>query len=172
MADVSGSIILEKFVRKLRMQNDTTKKCKTTFILKEFFKNKSTERNLHVGSTPGPHRYDMILGHDSMSELGITLDFKDQTMTWDDSTINMKDPESLPDLLDTVNDFFWSNNQYETEVLQEASTHLQKTLDAKYALAELNAVIQVCTHLTEDVKSQLHALLCKYEHLFDGTFRT
>ena len=64
----SGSNILEKFVRKLCMQNDTTtswitkggnfqtsKKCKTTFILKEFFKNKSIEWNLHVDSTPGPH---------------------------------------------------------------------------------------------------------------------
>ena len=52
----SGSIILEKFVHKLRMKNDTTtswitkggnfqtsKKCKTTFILKEFFENKSIE---------------------------------------------------------------------------------------------------------------------------------
>ena len=33
----------------------------------------------------------MILGHDIMSELGITLDFKDQTMTWDDLIIHMKD---------------------------------------------------------------------------------
>ena len=134
----SGSIILEKFVRKLHMQNDTTtswitkggnfqtsKKCKTTFILKELYENKSIEWNLHVDSTPSPHQYDMILGHNIMSELGITLDFKDQTMTWDDSTINMKDPESLPDLLDPINDFFWSTNLYETEVLQEASAHLQ-----------------------------------------------
>ena len=83
----------------------TSKKCKTTFILKEFFENKSIEWNLHVDSTPGPHCYDMILGHDVMSELGITLDFKDQTMTWDDLTINMKNPKSLPDLLDPVNDF-------------------------------------------------------------------
>ena len=64
----SGSIIPEKFVRKLHMQNDTTtswitkggnfqmsKKCKTTFTLKEFFENKSIEWNLHVDSTPGPH---------------------------------------------------------------------------------------------------------------------
>ena len=64
----SGSIILEKFVRKLRMKNDataswimkggnfqTSKKCKTTFILKEFFENKSIEWNLHVDSTPGLH---------------------------------------------------------------------------------------------------------------------
>ena len=66
----------------------------------------------------------MILGHDIMSELRITLDFKDQTMTWDDSTINMKDPESLLDLLDPLNDFFWNNDQYETEALQETSIHL------------------------------------------------
>ena len=84
----SGSIILEKFVRKLRMQKDTTtnwitkggnfqtsKKCKTTFILKEFYENKSIEWNLHVDSTPGPRRYDIILGHDVMSELGIMLNF-------------------------------------------------------------------------------------------------
>ena len=164
MADISGSIILEKFVHKLCMQNDTTnswimkggnfqmsKKCKTTFILKEFFENKS-EWNLHVDSTPGPHQYDMILGHDIMSELGIMLDFMDQTMTWDDSTINMKDPKSFPELLDPVNDFFCSNDLYKTEALQEASACLQKILDVKYAPVVLNAVIQACRHLTEDEK--------------------
>ena len=118
MVDVSRSIILVKFVRKLCMQNNTTtswiakggnfqtsKKCKTTFVLKEFHENKPIEWNLHVNSTPGPHHYDMILGHDIMSELGIMLHFKDQTMTWDDSTIRIKDPKSFPDLLDPMNDF-------------------------------------------------------------------
>ena len=114
----------------------------------------------------------MILGHDVLSELGIMLDFKDQTMTWDDSTISMKDPESLVDLLDPMNDFFWSNNHYETEALQEASTHLQKILDAKYARADLNEVIQACRHLSDDEKNQLHALLKKYKHRFDGTLGT
>ena len=78
----------------------TSKKCKITFILKEFFENKSIQWNLNVDSTPGLHCYDMILGHDIMSELRITLNFKDQMMTWDDLTIKMKDPQSLPDLLD------------------------------------------------------------------------
>ena len=181
----SGSIILEKFVRKLRMKNDattswimkggnfqTSKKCKTTSILKEFFENKSIEWNLHEDSTPSLHQYDMILGHNVLSELRIMLNFKDQTMTWDDSTISMKDPESLADLLDPINDFFWSNDHYKTEALQEASAHLQKILDAKYALADLNAVIQACRHLSDDEKNQLHALLKKNEHLFDGTLGT
>ena len=114
----------------------------------------------------------MILGRDVMSELGIMLNFKDQTMTWDDSTISMKDPESLPDLLDPINDLFWSNNHYETVALQEASAHLQKILDAKYTPAELNAVVQVFRHLSEDEKNQLHALLKKYQHLFEGTLGT
>ena len=120
---------MEKFVRKLCMQNDTTtswitkggnfqtsKKCETTFILKEFHENKSIEWNLHVDSTPGLHQYDMKLGCCIMSKLGIMLNFKDQAMTWDDLNINMKGPESLSDLLDTVSDYFWSNDLYETEV--------------------------------------------------------
>ena len=161
----SGSIILEKFVRKLRMKNDattswitkggnfqTSKKCKTTFILKEVHENKSIEWNLHVDSTPGPHRYDMILGRHS--------------------TIRTKDPESFPDLLDPINDFFWSNDHYETEALQEASARLQKILDAKYAPADLDQVVRTCGHLTEDEKRKMHALLSKYEHLFDGTLGT
>ena len=183
----SGSIILEKFVHKLCMKNDTTtswitkggnfqtsKKCKTTFNLNKFFENKSIEWNLHVDSTPGLHRYDMILGCDVrvLSELGITLDFKGQTMTWDDSTIRMKDPESFPDLLDPINDFFWSNDLYETEALQEASARLQKILDAKYAPADLDEVVRMCGHLTKGEKCQLHALLSTYEHLFDGTLGT
>ena len=106
------------------------------------------------------------------SGISIHSDFKDQTMTWDDSTINMKDPESFPELLDPVNDFFWNNNQYETEALQEASTSLQKILDVKYAPADLDEVVWMCGHLTEDKKHQLHALLSKYEHLFDGTLGT
>ena len=114
----------------------------------------------------------MILGRDVLSELGIMLNFKVQTITWDDSTISMKDPESLADLLDPINDFFWSNDHYETEALQEASTCLKKILDAKYAPADLNVVIQASRHLSDDEKNQLHALLKKYEHLFDGTLGT
>ena len=42
----------------------------------------------------------------------------------------------------------------------------------KSAPADLDAVLQVSRHLMEDKKCQLHALLCKYEHLFDGTLGT
>ena len=150
----------------------TTKKCKTTFILNEFFESRSIEWNLHVDSTPGPHRYDMIIGRDIMSELGITLNFKEQTMSWDDSTVRMKDPETLSDLSNPINNFFWNVEVNETEALQEASLRLKKILDAKYEAADLAKVVSACDYLNADEQSQLLTLLRKYEHLFDGTLGT
>jgi hypothetical protein len=181
----SGSIVVEKFVQKLRMKHDstttwetkggtfhTTKRCKTSFVLPEFFRNKAVEWEFHVDSTPGPHKYDMIIGRDLMSELGITLNFGDSTMTWDESTISMKEPESLPDLLSPVNDFYWYEDLGETEALREASARLKNILDAKYKPADLDEVVRQCEHLDRDQQQQLYALLSKYESLFDGTLGT
>ena len=116
----------------------------------------------------------MILGHDIMSEHKITLNFKDQTMTWDDSTINMKDPEALLDLLDPVNDFFWNNDQHETEVLHKASNHLQKNLHAKYELVDLDEVAWACNHMFElfsDLEYGLLVTSCStFEEHLDKVF--
>ena len=51
--------------------------------------------------------------------------------------------------------FFWNNDQYETEVLQEASARLQKILDVKYTPVDLDEVVRTCGHITEDEKHQL-----------------
>ena len=133
----SGSIIVANFVKKLRIKNDTktewlTKggtfhtsgKCKTNFILNEFYENKVIEWTLHVDKTSGPHRYDMIVGRDLMSQLGIILDFDGQTMTWDESTIKMKDYEDLFDINSPINEFYWHEEIYESQALLDASSRL------------------------------------------------
>ena len=115
----SGSIILEKFVQNLAVKNDTLqtwvtkggtfvtdKKCLTNFVLDEFYENHQIQWNLYVDSTPGPHKYDMIIGRDLLSELGITLNFSDQTMTWDESTVRMKDPKEFADISSPLHEFF------------------------------------------------------------------
>ncbi len=66
---------------------NTTKWCKTEFILQEFYENCVIECNLHVDTSPCPHHYDMLLGRDLLSELGIKFDFELFTMMWDDITI-------------------------------------------------------------------------------------
>ena len=49
---------------------------------------------------------------------------------------------------------------------------IQRILDIKYAPADLNQVVQDCTHLTDTEKSALGKLLAKYQDLFDGTLGT
>jgi hypothetical protein len=41
-----------------------------------------------------------------MSEHGITLEFKDQLMTWDETTINLKESDMLSELFSPINELF------------------------------------------------------------------
>jgi hypothetical protein len=59
----------------------TTKQCKTSFILHKFYSLL--------------HHYDLTIICDLMSELRIVINFNDQTMMWDESTIKMRDYEML-----------------------------------------------------------------------------
>jgi hypothetical protein len=46
------------------------------------------EWQVHVTKATGV--YDAVIGRDLLRELGIILNFKDNTVTWDDSTIHMR----------------------------------------------------------------------------------
>ena len=100
---------------------NTSKICKTQFYLNEFYENCQIEWTFHVDSSPGLHHYDMVGGHNLSSELGISLDFKNQMMMWDESTIKMKDPEILSQLLTPINGFYWHEECMESQVLNDAT---------------------------------------------------
>jgi hypothetical protein len=57
----------------------TSGKCIMNFILNEFYENRVIEWTLYVNKTSNPHQYDMIIGCDLMSQLGIILNFDGQT---------------------------------------------------------------------------------------------
>jgi hypothetical protein len=181
----SGSIIVAKFIKNLHIENDTktewlTKggtfctsgKCTTNFILNEFYKGKVIEWILHVDKTFGPHQHDMIISSDLMSQLGIILDFDKQIMTWDESTIKMKEYKDLLDINSPINEFYWHEEIYESQALIDASSRLKKILDAKYEPADLDKIAPNCDYLTDNEQMQLLSLLHKYQHLFDGSLGT
>jgi len=74
--------------------------------------------------------------------------------------------------MSSVSDFYWTDDLYEMEALTEATTRLKKILRAKYEAADLEEIVHACNHLDTYEQSQLHALLSKYKHLFDGTLGT
>ena len=49
---------------------------------------------------------------------------------------------------------------------------IQRILDIKYAPADLNKIVQECTHLTDTEKAKLGKVLTKYQDLFDGSLGT
>jgi hypothetical protein len=65
-------------------------------------------------------------------------------MTWDESTIKMKEYKDLLDIDSLINEFYWHEESYESQALNDASAHLKKTLDAKYEPADLGKIARNC----------------------------
>ena len=108
---------------------------------------------------PEINNYDLILGRDFLQKAGISLDFKNQKVLWNDIETSMKPPKC-------ANNFNY--NIEESYVLQAEETRLQRILDANYEKADLRKVVQECTHLSDIEKNSLYELLIKFEPMFDG----
>jgi hypothetical protein len=65
--------------------------CKIKFSLPEFFENRTIDWTEHVDDSKTDQRYDMIIGRDLLEELGMSLDFGQHIVTWDNATVTMKD---------------------------------------------------------------------------------
>ena len=167
----TATILSKKFVKNLRTKQDsvqtwetpagtfeTHSKCKVDFTMPEFHPKRLITYKVHV--TPQPMGYDMILGTDLLRELGFILDFKEETITWDDATLPMKPRDAEPP------DFYSLSDEVEGE---EASDCIKEILDAKYKPADLKEVVGQQNHLTKEEQHQLLTLLRKHEKLFDGT---
>jgi len=169
----SGSLVAKQHAKKLRMKQlpgeqtvwttpagklNTTYKCQSTFVLPEFFRDRVVEWDLHVSSSLGA--YDMIIGRDILSALGIKFDFTTMSMEWEQAVVPMKDSDAV------------AHESYyipDPDMVEEASNRLKVILDAKYEQADLKEVAETATHLSEDERHHLHMLLEKFKDLFDGS---
>jgi len=105
-------------------------------------------------------KYDLITGQELLQDLGILLDFKNQTVTWDEVTIPMRDPDiSLEEGFQI----------HESEILFEATECTKQILEAKYEAVTPQQIVDACVHLTDEEKVELLTLLEKFQDLFDGS---
>ena len=94
----TSSFLNERFASKLRVKNtaisvwktgkgsiETYRKTKIHFVLPELYNDRIIEHTFHL--LPTPTGYDMIVGTDLMSDLGIKLNFQDATVEWDEAAI-------------------------------------------------------------------------------------
>ncbi len=75
--------------------------------------------------------------------LGLIINFHDQTMTWDEATIPMKDYGSIP-TLQAADDY--CNKIFITDVENKVTTRMTQILDSKYEKANLAEVVAESEH--------------------------
>ena len=88
-------------------------------------------------STKSP--YDIIMGSDFLSHLGIVLDYEQGTITsWDGTTIPMKPVGALQD--NTLCEAFYFAHTW-LQLLQELEERQESILDADYSKVDIDALV-------------------------------
>ena len=120
--------------------------------------------------------FDLILGCNTMKELGIVLDFRTKEITLDEISLPMRDIKKLrtraaAEKAWTVNNSIYQSTSKEPQSTLEATKRLIEILDAKYEKANLRAITEedCLNHLSATEKDKLLNLLQEFEELFDGT---
>ncbi len=114
---------------------------------------------------------DLIIGRQTMHDLGVKLDFQEKTITIDKILLPMRNIINLQ-LKPRITRALRENTCFAQEPIstRSATKHIVEILDAKYEKADLPAIIREnCSHLTADKSGKLLSVLLKFESLFDGT---
>jgi hypothetical protein len=175
-----GSLVNKSFVRKYQKTttattNWTTKagsfttnrKVDCQFTLPEFHQGKDITWKMYVDeSDKRLNNYDMIIGRDLLTELGIDLLFSSGEMKWAQASVPMRDPSQLQALeIDAFENEIYSMHDPETT----DAARIQSIIDVKYAPQDIESIVEKCIHLTDLERDGLRKVLTKFESLFDGS---
>ncbi len=114
--------------------------------------------------------YDLIIGKQTMHNLGVKLDFQEKSIT-DKILLPMRNIVNLQ-LKPRITWTLRENTCFAQELVSTCSATkcMVKILDAKYEKADLPAIIRENrSHLTASDRKKLLSVLLKFESLFDGT---
>jgi hypothetical protein len=115
--------------------------------------------------------YDLIIGKQTMHDLGVKSDFQERTITLDKILLPIRNIANLQ-LKPRITRALRENTCFAQEPIstRSATKHVVKVLDAKYEKADLPAIIRDnFSHLTASDREKLLSVLLKFELLFDGT---
>jgi hypothetical protein len=126
-----------------------------------------------VEDSPGDQApmYDLIIGKQTMHDLGVKLDFQEKTITIDKSLLPMRNIVNLQ-LKPRITRALRENTCFAQEpiITCSATKRMVTILDPKYEKADLPAIVREnCSHLTASNREKLLSVLLKFKLLFDGT---
>jgi hypothetical protein len=115
--------------------------------------------------------YDLIIGKQTMHNLGVKSDFQEKTITIDEILLLPMRSIANLQLKPRITRALRENTCFAQEPIstRSATRRMVKILDAKYEKADLSAIIKEnCSHLTASDREKLLSVLLKFEPLFDG----
>lgn len=130
-----------------------------SFKIPTLHETKIIQSSMHVA--PQMSKYDIIIGRDLLQDLGIMLNFKDQTIQWEHGTVPM--PSNDSPTMDLI------NINSESQPVIEATNRVKAIIEAKYEKANLPEIVKLCSHLNQNEQQQLLKLLYQHKSLFDGS---
>jgi len=138
-----------------------------TLILPEFSSSMEVQWSCAIDENPDS-TYDMIIGRDLQSALGMDILFSTHSIIWNGITIPMRtgqqrSKEALSAYLDNV-----IETSSEPKILREELYEARKILDSNYKKADLEEVVRNIPHLNEEQKNQVKSILYRFESLFEG----
>jgi transposase InsO family protein len=141
------------------------------FRLTEFNTSKIVTWPCHIDeTTPRKNaQYDMIIGTDLMTELGIDINFSTNKMSWEGVDIPMRPKNQITDR--TVATALY-HMVMEAPILKQAEQRQQRILDADYAATDVAEYTKNLEHLNTEQKDKLYRLLNEYPGLFKGGLGT
>jgi hypothetical protein len=120
------------------------------------------------GSTPP--LYDLIIGKQTLHDIGTVLDFKEKNITIDEILLPMRNIKNLQ-LKPSISRALKQNSCLAQKPVStcNATKRIVEILDAKYDKADLPSIVKNnCAHLNTSHCNLLPPLLLKFEELFDG----
>jgi hypothetical protein len=118
-----------------------------------------------------PPLYDLIIGKQTLNDIGAVLDFKEMTITIDEILLLMRNINNLQ-LKPSISRALKVNSSFAQEpaCTRNATKRIVEILDAKYDKVDLPSIVKNnCAHLSMPHCNLLLALLLKFEELFDCT---
>jgi hypothetical protein len=137
----------------------------------------SKKVHLHLGIVEYPRQsppplYDLIIGKQTLHDIGVVLDFKEKTITIDEVLLlPMRNTNNLQ-LKPSISRALKLNSSFPQEPVstRNATKRVVEILDARYDKADLPSIVKNnCAHLSMPHCNPLLALLLKFEEFFDGT---
>ncbi len=179
----SSTILLRQFIKKGRAKSykdrerttwntlggqfSTNRKALVDFKFPELSTDKKVTWIAHVDDkTNHEHAsYDMIIGMDLMTELGIYVNTAERTIKWHEMAIPLKQRGDLTCKLTRETLYHLA---YQTEVLTEAEERHARILDTDYSAQDTTEWCRKLNHLSYDQQSLLINTLNRHESLFQG----